>query len=214
MNHHFTREQIMTIFTYYLLSSSLGQLEQWMNDSHESTFRLRLLGPAFGQRSAEMELMVDISEALPIIRRMKSHPFSRIERRGNSVQNHKLLRRYFSDEPIGVISVTKGAAPKAPAVHPKNADDTGPRYWLAVNGDSAAVSPYPLSRVQCSPRPQLLLGFKTRDKAFELQSFILNAPLKDVQERLMALARDPEVVSIVPRNPEPPTRGATIWTAD
>lgn len=213
MNHDFTREQIMTIFTYYLLSSSFGHLEQWLNDSRKSTFRLRLLGPAYSQRSAVMELTISISEALPIIQRMKSHPFSLLQRRGNSVQHHKLLQKFFSDEPIGIISVANGLEPKTPEVDPNNTDDAVPRYWLAVNADSAAVSPYPLSRVRCSPRPQLLLGFRTRDQAFEIQSFVLNASLKEVRKKLEALSQDPEVVSIVPNDPEPPTRGPTTWTA-
>jgi hypothetical protein len=215
MQHEFTPEQIRTILTHYLLSRGIELIEQWFSQSQESTFKLRLSGPAYNQRSAEIEIRIAISEALPIIERMRNHPLSSLERRGISIQHHKLLRRYFSTDPVGHISVARGVTPEAPMENLENTDDPESRFWLAVNGDSAAVCPHPLpvQRVQCSPRPQLLLGFRTRVQAIELQSFILSASLNEARKRLKALAGDPEVVSIVPNDPEPPTRGSTIWTA-
>ena len=85
-------------------------------------------------------------------------------------------------------------------------------YWIAVNGASAAMTPYPLPRtVRCIPTPQLLIGFKRLNHAKTFQSIALNAPLPIVRKELKLLKKHRDAVLIEPNNPEPPTTGPTLW---
>jgi hypothetical protein len=85
-------------------------------------------------------------------------------------------------------------------------------YWIAVNGASAAMSPMPMRmNVKVTPTPQQLLGFDSYEAAKEFQSILLTAPIPTVKRELVALRRRNGAVFITPDNPEPPTRGATMW---
>jgi hypothetical protein len=87
-------------------------------------------------------------------------------------------------------------------------------YWVAINGASAAMAPYPLPvTVMCTPTPELLIGQETLQQAMTLQSILLTAPMMAVRKEIKALRRSPEAVCIESPNPQPPTRGATIWSA-
>jgi len=87
------------------------------------------------------------------------------------------------------------------------------RYWLAINGDTVVVSPFPLpSFVKCTPTPQLLVGFETRQEAITLQQILLTAPEDIVNKELVALLQVPYAWRFAPDNPEPPTSGATHWS--
>jgi hypothetical protein len=114
--------------------------------------------------------------------------------------------------------MNNSAAPASNLIVPTAGTETlthGPRswYWVAINGDSAAMAPYPLPiTVNCTPTPQLLIGLKTFIEAKTLQSLLLPAPMKVARKELGAIRRNPEAVCIVPENPEPPTRGATFWS--
>ncbi len=86
-------------------------------------------------------------------------------------------------------------------------------YWVAINGASVAMAPYPLPvSLMCTPTPQLLIGQKTLQQAMTLQSILLTAHMKVVRKKIKAMRRSPEAVCIEPPNPQPPTRGATIWS--
>jgi hypothetical protein len=114
MKHLFTDEQIRTILTHHLLLIPLKKLEEWFGHLQETTFMLILFGPASGQQSVEIELTIDISDALQIIRRMKSRPFGSRKERRIPVQYRKLVTRYFPDGTFALISVAAGEASMAP----------------------------------------------------------------------------------------------------
>ena len=89
-------------------------------------------------------------------------------------------------------------------------------YWLAVNGASVAVCPFPVSKdkIRCVPTPEQLIGFPTQKEQMESQQFLLAAEIQAVQRRMdewgprMATG---EMAYIMPDNPEPPTTGPTGW---
>jgi hypothetical protein len=89
-------------------------------------------------------------------------------------------------------------------------------YWVAINGASAAVSSLPMPiTVEVSPRPEGLIGYRTKEEQLERQKFFLTAPIKEVNDYMKfelgkEVARN-EVVVIQPEKPERPTKGATFW---
>ena len=84
-------------------------------------------------------------------------------------------------------------------------------YWLAINGPSVADCPVPAANVEVAPTPEALLGFPSRKEQIETQKFLLNAPIPDCVTRLRSFLKRNDVKIIRPRNPEPPTKGATSW---
>src|ERR1700678_3201625 len=86
-------------------------------------------------------------------------------------------------------------------------------YWLAVNQASCAMCDLPATaeEIECTPTPQQLIGFKSRDEAKEWQQFMLTAPIHQVKARAKkGLDRD-KVTIITPANPEEPC-DKTLWT--
>lgn len=86
-------------------------------------------------------------------------------------------------------------------------------YWIAINGASCAASLLtPLSvNVQCTPTPETMIGFPTREEAIATQRFCLTGPIAAVTKRLCDLERRDDVVIKVFKHPEPPTYGPTMW---
>ena len=87
------------------------------------------------------------------------------------------------------------------------------RFWLAINGASAAVMPVPCSKVVVRPTPQMLIGYSTRDEQLKAQDLLLNAPIEEVETymgSLQKLAKDGTVKIQTFKNPEPPV-SATRW---
>jgi hypothetical protein len=90
-------------------------------------------------------------------------------------------------------------------------------YWLAINGASCSASggitPLP-DTLEVSPRPQILIGYTTREEQLERQQFFLHAPIEKVRkytDALSAKARRKEIRLIYPKNPQKPTTGGTQW---
>lgn len=87
------------------------------------------------------------------------------------------------------------------------------RYWLAINGASAAVSPIPFEKVAVRPKPQMLIGYVTRDEQLDAQRLLLNAPMDEVNAymaKLKTLAEDGVVTVETFSKPKPPT-STTQW---
>jgi hypothetical protein len=88
------------------------------------------------------------------------------------------------------------------------------RYWLAINQATCAMCEIPATadQIACSPVPEQLIGFKTHDEAKALQTFLLTAPIEEVNHCARTNGFDPREVKIIrPANPEEPT-DATCWT--
>ena len=90
-------------------------------------------------------------------------------------------------------------------------------WWLAVNGPSCAACCFPAQAevLKVCPVPEQLIGFRTREEQLAAQKFLITAPLNKVTEYMATLPSKidaDEVAYVRPRNPEPPTRGATIWS--
>lgn len=92
---------------------------------------------------------------------------------------------------------------------------SGELYWLAINGPSVAASSVSMpSTVRVSPTPEQLIGFKTRDEQRRVQSVLLTKPINRVNAFMQSLAtriESGDIVYIRPDNPQPPTRGQTLW---
>src|SRR5262249_31430809 len=89
-----------------------------------------------------------------------------------------------------------------------------PRYWIAVNGSSCALSNMPLRNPVVVPTPQQIWGFPTAEEARKAQHIVLTAPMKKVMKYLKSLGLDIKsgrVVYLRPDNPEPQTRGQAAW---
>jgi hypothetical protein len=88
-------------------------------------------------------------------------------------------------------------------------------YWVAINGGSAALAPFALPlTVKCYPTPQLLIGLESFQEARAFQSLALTAPIRVVRKKIEAMRRNPKAACIAPPNPQPPTRGSTIWSSN
>lgn len=89
-------------------------------------------------------------------------------------------------------------------------------YWIAINGASAAVCPFPCPDVEARPTPQMLLGLKTRDKQLDLQKFLLTASNTDIDAffygEFAKLVESGEIKEVIPDSAEPPTHEETMWT--
>jgi hypothetical protein len=84
-------------------------------------------------------------------------------------------------------------------------------FWVAINGPSVSMAPYPFPRTfKCSPVPELLLGFSNLKEAKAFHQFALTAPLLEVRERIATLLAS-GICSIEPAHPENPSREPTIW---
>jgi hypothetical protein len=91
-------------------------------------------------------------------------------------------------------------------------------YWLAINGESVAASELAVEpeRVCCSPVPSQLLGFRTREEQLRARRLLLAAPAEHVEEWVARACADVRVGCIAvinPPNPEPPSKGPTVWMA-
>jgi len=87
-------------------------------------------------------------------------------------------------------------------------------YWIAINGASCAMASFPMTNPVVSPTPQQMLGFPTFEEAKHAQQICLTAPMNEVKRFLQSLAPDVKagrLVAIMPDNPEPATRGTTMW---
>jgi hypothetical protein len=68
-------------------------------------------------------------------------------------------------------------------------------FWIAVNGASAALSPYPLpTKVKCTPRPQVLIGIEDGAEARAIQRVLLTAPLPQVKEQIETLRKRKDII--------------------
>ena len=90
-------------------------------------------------------------------------------------------------------------------------------WWLAVNGPSCAACGFPAQAelLEVRPVPEQLIGFRTREEQLAAQKFLITAPIKKVKEYMASLPSKinaGEVAYVRPSNPEPPTRGATVWS--
>ena len=88
------------------------------------------------------------------------------------------------------------------------------RYWIAINGSSCALFPIPLRNPVTTPTAQQLFGFPTLKEAQKAQHICLNAPIPEAKAFFDSLR--PDVISgriahLTPANPDPQTRGQTVW---
>lgn len=87
-----------------------------------------------------------------------------------------------------------------------------PFHWIAVNGSSCAVSPFPLKfPFAVKPTPEWVMGFPTAEEAVEAQQFLLAAPPEQLRPRIAEWMKRSDVVSVRFPNPEPQTDGPTVW---
>lgn len=90
-------------------------------------------------------------------------------------------------------------------------------WWLAVNGASCAACFLQVraEELEVTPVPEQLIGLPTRQKQLEIQHFLLTSSIDEVSRYMAALPvkiKSGEVAYVRPHNPEPPTRGPTIWS--
>ncbi|MFZ1104068.1 MAG: hypothetical protein WAN86_14705 [Hyphomicrobiaceae bacterium] len=91
---------------------------------------------------------------------------------------------------------------------------TTPRYWIAINGSSCALSAIPWQNPVTIPRAQQLFGFPTLKEAKKAQHVCLTATIPEVRAFFESLRPDVasgRVVHLTPANPEPQTHGETMW---
>jgi len=85
-------------------------------------------------------------------------------------------------------------------------------YWIAINGGSCAASGVvPLALTGVSPRPGCLIGFPSEKEALDTQQYCLTAPNEDLPAMFTVLRDREDLIYIVCKNPEPPTREQTMW---
>lgn len=88
-------------------------------------------------------------------------------------------------------------------------------YWLAINGASVAMAGFPLGLgVKVIPRPDWLIGFPTAEEQRAAQKFLLTASIPAIieQQKEWQVRTDVKIIQL--GNPDPPTRGQTIWMED
>jgi hypothetical protein len=77
----------------------------------------------------------------------------------------------------------------------EQANETKNYHWIAVNGASAALSPFPLpTKVKCTPTPQVLIGIEDGAEARKIQRVLLTAPLPTVRQQIETLRKRTDVV--------------------
>ena len=91
------------------------------------------------------------------------------------------------------------------------------KYWVAVNGGSAAACGCPLPVYPTVvPTPQALIGFDTQEEQLRCQRFLLAGRLDKVRRyvtvTLPKLAAEGKVLLKKFNCPEKPTRGQTVWS--
>jgi hypothetical protein len=87
-------------------------------------------------------------------------------------------------------------------------------WWVAVNGASATLCPFPLAEPDAYPTPEQWLGFATLAKARRAQRLLLNASMAQVDHFIKVtfpgLLQKGKVAYIRPDNPQP-AQAATVW---
>src|SRR3981081_3063534 len=87
-------------------------------------------------------------------------------------------------------------------------------FYIATNGASCALSCLDFARPpEVIPRPRCLIGFPTLAEAVEAQKICLNAPVAEIAERMRGWAHEPQLNYPRNDNPDPPTKGQTLWMA-
>jgi hypothetical protein len=93
----------------------------------------------------------------------------------------------------------------------EKANKTKSYYWIAINGASAALSPYPLpTKVKCTPTPQVLIGIEDGAEARKIQRILLTAPLPTVRQQIETLRKRTDVVYRKMDFPQRPSE-VTSW---
>jgi hypothetical protein len=91
-------------------------------------------------------------------------------------------------------------------------------WWLAVNGASVAASFVPFKTPPTvSPVPVFMIGFRTFEEQHKIQQFLLAAPIIDIEQfmgQLPSRIDAGEIAYVRLENPEPPTRGQTMWVSE
>ncbi len=92
----------------------------------------------------------------------------------------------------------------------------GKFWWLAINGASCAACfiDVEIDRVEVSPMPEQLVGFRNQEEQLRIQRFMLSAPIEEVGRYVKSLPSRidaGEVGYLRPTHPEPPTSGETAW---
>jgi hypothetical protein len=80
-----------------------------------------------------------------------------------------------------------------------------PRYWIAINGSSCALSAIPWQNPTVIPTPQQLFGFPNLEEAKKAQAICLNKPIPEVMAFLESLLPDinsGRIVHITPASPD------------
>lgn len=138
---------------------------------------------------------------------------------GEEVWDRRRILDAFQDGDLIRYTYDNGSESEGPyvVVRPQTAPQQNEEfYWLAINGASCAASSVPLRpTLQVHPTPEQLIGFRTRDEQLSVQQFLLSAPIDEVEkfmrEEMPRKVHAGEVLCIRPANPEPPTRGDTLW---
>lgn len=87
-------------------------------------------------------------------------------------------------------------------------------YWIAINGPSCAASPIPFpGSIRVSPRPHILIGFKTRQDAASAQRLVLTSRIGRIRKFLAKCRVRNDVVYRKLDSPEKPTKDQTMWMA-
>ena len=97
------------------------------------------------------------------------------------------------------------------ALPDKDKFGAGEKYWLAINGSSAATFPRPCQFVRVTQTPELLIGFETCDEQRTAQKIMLEAPINEVREFIAKLPTQPDVTIKCYKRPEPPSN-ETMWS--
>lgn len=87
-------------------------------------------------------------------------------------------------------------------------------YWIAINGPSCALSPFPLEFPKVIPRPEILFGFHKQSEAKEAQAICLQGSIEQVRRAMLAWTYAKGVSWTKLTDPEPPTNGPTLWTEE
>jgi hypothetical protein len=88
-----------------------------------------------------------------------------------------------------------------------------PRYWIAVNGTTCALSSLPMENPTTVPTAEQMWGFPTLEEARNAQNTVLDKPMHEAVAFLRSLGPDIKAGRVLYRRPDdpqpPPTRGET-----